>query len=46
MGSDTVVNKDPFAAGRKLGLSHLKLGMWIFIASEASEVRDVDFHCF
>ncbi len=34
MGSDTAVHKDHFAAGRKLGLNHLKLGMWIFIASE------------
>lgn len=34
MGSDTAVQKDNFAAGRKLGLSHVKLGMWIFIASE------------
>ncbi len=34
MESKTALHHDHFRAGRKLGLSHLKLGMWIFIASE------------
>jgi cytochrome c oxidase subunit 3/cytochrome o ubiquinol oxidase subunit 3 len=34
MESETTIHKDHFQAGRKLGLSHLKLGMWVFIASE------------
>ena len=34
MESETAIHNDHYQAGRKLGLSHLKLGMWIFIASE------------
>jgi heme/copper-type cytochrome/quinol oxidase subunit 3 len=34
MESDSAIHNDHFRAGRKLGLSHLKLGMWVFIASE------------
>jgi heme/copper-type cytochrome/quinol oxidase subunit 3 len=34
MESETTIHKDHFQAGHKLGLSHLKLGMWVFIASE------------
>lgn len=30
----TVKPNDPFRAGRQLGLNHLKLGFWMFIASE------------
>ncbi|MGA9532833.1 MAG: heme-copper oxidase subunit III [Anaerolineales bacterium] len=30
----SVGHDDPFRAGRKLGLDHLKLGFWMFIASE------------
>jgi heme/copper-type cytochrome/quinol oxidase subunit 3 len=34
METDARLHDDHFRAGRALGLSHLKLGMWIFIASE------------
>jgi heme/copper-type cytochrome/quinol oxidase subunit 3 len=34
MGSETAIHDDHFRAGRELGLNHLKLGMWVFIASE------------
>lgn len=34
MESETAIHNDHFQAGRQLGLSHLKLGMWVFIASE------------
>lgn len=30
----TMSQADPFRAGRELGLNHLKLGFWMFIASE------------
>jgi heme/copper-type cytochrome/quinol oxidase subunit 3 len=33
-GNMSVTSDDPFRAGRQLGLNHLKLGFWMFIASE------------
>lgn len=34
MASNAVMHKEEFQAGRKLGLHHDKLGMWLFLASE------------
>ncbi|MCH7588548.1 MAG: heme-copper oxidase subunit III [Chloroflexi bacterium] len=34
MGSQTSALKDHFRAGGELGINHIKLGMWFFIASE------------
>lgn len=34
METDATLHNDHYRAGRVLGLSHLKLGMWTFIASE------------
>ncbi len=34
MESRTAAHEDHFRAGKALGLNHLKLGMWLFIATE------------
>ncbi len=34
MESNAVIHQEEFQAGRKLGLNHNKLGMWLFLSSE------------
>ncbi|MGD2058431.1 MAG: heme-copper oxidase subunit III [Anaerolineales bacterium] len=34
MESNAVIHEDEFLAGKKLGLDHNKLGMWLFLSSE------------
>jgi cytochrome c oxidase subunit 3/cytochrome o ubiquinol oxidase subunit 3 len=34
MESNAVLHKEEFNAGSKLGLDHVKLGMWLFLSSE------------
>ncbi len=34
MESNAVLHKEEFTAGNKLGLNHVKLGMWLFLSSE------------
>ena len=34
MGTHATSYEDPFKSGKALGLNHIKLGMWLFLASE------------